>query len=203
MNSKQRRAIEHAARKLGFDISPAAQPPNTPTEPTPKRSVRSVLVRQSRKILRSAWAIITAIAVCASLLGFYVLRPKILIEPYASTDPSRPFAQQFFIQNDSIYPIRNVTPMCGFDQDSGIGIKGLSLQRASDIMKVLEPGAKTTLACEIGAGPIQGELNIVPWVKFTLPLGMQQCRRARFRGKAAAGGNYIWTYRGSQSCILN
>src|ERR1035438_10808069 len=76
---------------------------------------------------------------------------------YASTDPSRPFAQQFSIQNVSAYTIRDIWPLCGFGYDSGFNLRGLSL--AGSMVDRLEPGAKTTLACSIATGPIRTDID--------------------------------------------
>ena len=200
LNSKQRRAAQHAARRAGIDITKAMSPPNTQIERTTKQSS---LRRRFRKSRRRAWAIVVMLATFGSILGFYILRPDVLIEPYASLDPSRPFAQQFSVQNASNYPIIDVAPLCFFGQDSGMFIKNMSLAQADEIVKSLEPGAKTTLTCRIDTGPMQQELNIVPWVEYTIPFGIRRCKAVNFRGKPAVGGTYIWTYHGSRTCFSN
>jgi hypothetical protein len=200
LNRKQRRAARHASRKAGVEISPATLPPNTEMKSRPKQSP---LQNRIHKMWRPASAVVTVILAIPTLLGFYVLRPDVLIEPYSSTDPARPFAQQFSIQNTSVYAIHDVVPMCGFDEDSNFPYSNLSIVRTDEQVEVLEPGSKTNLSCSVGTGPIQNELNIVPWVKYTIPFGIRRCKAAKFRGKPGAGGVYIWTYHGSDSCVSN
>jgi hypothetical protein len=146
---------------------------------------------------------VAALSIVASVLGLltiYVLRPDVSIEPYATIDPTRPFQQQFSVQNNSVYSIHKVQPLCGFDEDSNIGVSGLSLGTNEQDVETLEPGAKTTLACSITTGPIRQELNFVPWVKYKILFGIPRCKAAKFKGKPAHDGTYIWTYNGSSDC---
>jgi hypothetical protein len=123
-------------------------------KPTPIQGRFQTLLTKAPK---AVWVALTALATLVTLLGVYVLRPDVLIEPYASTDPSRPFAQQFSIQNVSAYTIRDIWPLCGFGYDSGFNLRGLSL--AGSMVDRLEPGAKTTLACSIATGPIRTDME--------------------------------------------
>lgn len=200
MNSRQRRTALHAARK-------ARVPETKKLPPTDKKSgvVRQPSPRRLglRRVRRRIKALISAIATAVTLLGVYILKPSIVIEPYASTDPTRPFGQQFSVQNASVYAIHHVEPLCGFPPDSNFNLRGLSLQRADEEVETLEAGSKTTLTCSIGTGLINQEMNITPWVKYMTPLGFHLCKAVNFKGKSAAGGTYIWTYHGSAPCVSN
>ena len=93
--------------------------------------------------------------------------------------------------------------MCGLDQDSGFFIRSLSIARVHEQVQVLERNAKTNLTCAISDAPKNAELNIVPWVRYTIPIGIHRCKAAKFRGKPAANGTYVWTYHGSAPCKSN
>jgi hypothetical protein len=196
VNRKQRRAKRLRKATPGARVSDKEPPRNTKPAPPPKLLWPLEVLR---KVPRGAWTILTVAATVVTLLGLYALRPNVLIEPYASTDPTRPFAQQFSVQNVSAYAIHDVQPLCGLPPDSGFFVRNLSLAMASEHVQTLEAGAKTTLTCSIGTGPIQQELNIVPWVKYTIPFGIRRCNAARFKGKSGASG-YVWTYHGSEPC---
>jgi hypothetical protein len=197
LSRKQKRALRRRKAAAQSQVSATEPQQNKKPKPRPKPSR---LPESIRKVSGRIWGVLIAIATLASLLGFYILRPDVLIEPYASTDLTSPFGQQFSVQNTSVYAIRNVQPMCGFDQDSGFNIKNFSISSAREKVEALEPGEKTTLTCRVATGPIRQELNIVPWVKYTIPFGIHRCKAARFRGKPGSGGVYIWTYNGSTSC---
>jgi hypothetical protein len=187
-------------RKDGVEVKEITQamPPKDmklKSEKKPPGS-RPRLERARRKI--AAW--LSAGATIVTLLGIYILKPSIVIEPYASTDPTHPFSQQFFVQNKSIYSIYNVQPICGFPKDSNAQVRALSLMRQDEEMDELEAGAKTTLTCSLGTGPIATAMKITPWVKYAIPLGIQKCYWATFIGKPGTSGNaYVWTYHGSSS----
>jgi hypothetical protein len=200
LNRKQRRAkLRKAAAKTHISAK-AELPQNMQPISLPKQRW---LLEAIRKVPRGTRTILTAFATAVTLLGLYALRPNVLIEPYVSTDPSRPFAQQFSVQNASAYAIHDVIPLCGLPPDSGFNVSNLSIAMANEQVQTLEVGAKTTLTCSIGTGPMQQELNIIPWVKYTIPFGIHRCNAAKFKGKPGAGGSYVWTYHGSASCTSN
>jgi hypothetical protein len=195
LNRKQRRSLRFSKASGKPDLI-ATTPHKNMTLQLPPR--QNQFPKWIQKAHVRVWGVVIIISTLAGLLGLNILRPDVLIDIYASTDPSRPFAQQFSVQNASVYAIRDVRSMCGFNRDSGIGLSDLSIE--GEKVEVLEPGAKMTLTCRIGTGPIRHELNIVPWVLYAIPLGMHKCKAARFKGKPAAGGTYIWTYQGSEPC---
>jgi len=136
------------------------------------------------------------------LLGVFVLRPDVSIEPYATTDPTRPFEQQFFVQNTSSYPIHQVTPLCGLEdvKTPHSKARGLSITDIHEYVETLEAGAKTTLTCFWTTEQTQQSMEIIPWVEYKTPFGIPRCKAAKFKGKPAVGGTYIWTYDGSEEC---
>lgn len=194
---KRKRAAARAAAKTAItSISPRQE-----TKPPiiPKSEVRRIRLRKAR---RKAAAIYSGIATLVGFLGIYVLRPDVAIEPYATTDPVRPFGQQFSVQNTSIYSIYKVQPLCGLS-DVGLvsnQLHGFSIANPSDEVAILEPGAKTTLTCAISMQPTQREMRITPWVTYKTPFGISRCKAVMFKGKPAAEGTYIWTYDGSGAC---
>jgi hypothetical protein len=201
LNSKQRRVALHAARKAGVPALTTKLPPaDKKLEVVPKPSPVRLQLRRARRWLGP---IISAIATVVTLLGVYTLKPSIVIEPYSSTDPTSPFAQQFSVQNASVYSIHHVVPVCGFPQDSNFNLRNFGLARTSEQIETLEAGSKTTLTCSIGTGPIRQEMNITPLVKYVTPLGFHLCKAFNFKGKPAVDGTYIWTYHGSAPCVSN
>jgi hypothetical protein len=134
------------------------------------------------------------------------LQPSISIEPYASQDPHRPFAQQFYLQNNSVYDIQAVEPLCGIGNvRAGRTTMGdFSIMNPFDFAGSLAPGAKTNVTCPLdqlfGDFGEYHELQITIWAKYNLPFGISSCKATNFSGEPATGGTFIWTYRGSPDC---
>jgi hypothetical protein len=57
---------------------------------------------------------ISAFATVVTLLGAYVLKPSIVIDSYSSTDPTKPFAQQFVVQTPVFMPSITLSHCVGF-----------------------------------------------------------------------------------------
>ncbi len=152
---------------------------------------------------RIAWA---GIVVIATLLSYAVLKPSIAIEPYASQDARQPFAEQFYLQNNSIYQLDGVTPYCSIiDVRAGnLRMRGFTLVNPPDFVGPLDVGAKTTITCRLDSlfslSNRYGPLQIILWVTYKTPLGFSGCKASNFDGKPVADGTFIWTYRGSPAC---
>jgi hypothetical protein len=150
------------------------------------------------------WAIVVG---AATLLSYVVLKPNISIEPYASQDPHRPFAEQFYLQNNSIYDFHEVVPRCGIGnvRAGNLTMRDFSILNPFDLVGTLPPGAKTTVTCILDKLFIDtpqnyGQLHITIWATYKLPLGISGCQPTNFSGKPVSDGTYIWTYRGSLNC---
>lgn len=199
MNSRQRRK---RLRSLGLSGSGTASlsQPNKPkkAKAAPKGPLRGFLT-----IGRVIW---TFVASVATLLSYAMLKPNISIEPYASQDPHRPFAEQFYLQNNSLYDIREVVPRCGVGnvRVGNVTMRDFSVLNPFDVTSTLAPGAKTTVTCIldrlIDNPQSYGQLNITVWATYKLPFDILGCQATNFSGKPASDGTYIWTYRGFLSC---
>ena len=142
----------------------------------------------------------------ATLLAYAVLKPSIAIEPYASQDPHRPFAEQFYLQNNSIYEIHEVVPSCGplNTQVNGITMRDFSVLDFRNMAISLAPGDKTTVTCSLdklfGNPQTYGNLRVLIWAKYKLPFNVPGCHASIFAGIPATDGTFIWTYHGSIPC---
>lgn len=142
-------------------------------------------------------------ATAVTLFGVYVFWPTIVIEPYALTDPTNPFAQQFSVQNASLYSIYNVEPACFFPPDSGYFLHNMATSLQREELGELKSGAKTTLTCGINdSRQSESQLKVDPRVTYTLPfIKVQRCYKVEFIGKPGSnGGTYVWTYHGTAKC---
>jgi hypothetical protein len=193
------RRRQRRARAATGPYRPSEPPQKVKPAKAPKRGRFRQVLRIAR---RSAGAIFSAIVAVVGLLGVYVLRPDVAVEPYATTDPTLPFREQFSVQNTSVYSIRRVQVGCGLDSvvAPGLNIHGLGIVMGNEQIDNLESGAKTTVTCGLSTGPIRQEMEIAPWVRYQTPFGFHRCKEAKFKGKTATEGTYIWTYAGSGRC---
>src|SRR5579863_9019690 len=102
LNRKQRRSALHAARKAGVVFTQSV--PQSDWKDAVELEPQSLRSR-FRKASRAAKALVSAIATLVALVGIFALQPKVLIDPYSSTDISTPFNEQFVVTNESVYPI--------------------------------------------------------------------------------------------------
>ena len=175
------------------------------------KELKSKSKQQKRNIPRAAWAVLWAVigggATLLSYLGILQLKPSISVEPYASQDPHKPFSEQFYLQNTSVYAIQQIEPLCGVVnvQAGNLSMRDFSVVNLLDFRGRLEPGAKTTVTCVLdrlfGDSPTKyGALDIVVWERFKIPFGISECKASYFRGIQAADQTYIWTFQGMQDC---
>jgi hypothetical protein len=108
MGRRERRRRERERKKIEERLRKEA------LQPSDKKAKTSHLSRQILKAPRPTWKIMSTGATLTGLLGIYILKSSVAIEPYSSTDPTRPFAQQLSEQNTSVYAIHHVEPMCDF-----------------------------------------------------------------------------------------
>jgi hypothetical protein len=187
---RERAARKQEASKLGPDAKSRVRDKEAPSPSI------------TRRIGKGAKGLITGFLGSVGCLGIYVLRPSVTIEPYASLDPTRPFSQQFSIQNNSVYAIRFLEPGCGFPADSNFAmLQGINLSNIFDNQDILQPGDKSTFTCSIDVPGTKNEIKLNPWVVYDLPFGLHACKAISFRGKSGYGGNYLWTYNGSAAGV--
>jgi hypothetical protein len=148
---------------------------------------------------------VAAILAAATVCGLYIFWPKVSIEPYASTNPHEPFAQLFYVHNESIYPIYEVQPNCGAGEVSTVGpsFHGFTLLNPAEFVATLGSDERTTFRCAlVGGSSAYGTMDISPSVWFDLPFGFHQCKERHFSGVRAWDGAYIWTWRGGGNCPI-
>jgi hypothetical protein len=197
MNSRDRRTYKRLLARAGVSLKPQQPKPKKVTE---KRSI----LRRFLTLGKFLWTLVVAFP---TLLSYVVLRPSIAIEPYASQDLRKPFAEQFYLQNNSVYDIREVVPRCGIGnvRTGNIRMGNFSVLNPSDVADNLAPGTKTTVTCILDRlfmdnPQSYGQLSITIWATYKIPLGFAGCRATNFSGKPVSDGTYIWTYRGALNC---
>jgi len=191
----------------GID-TPSKQQSDTPKN----RKKTSITVYAKQLLTRGVIKIGGLILVVATLLGYVVLVPKVDVDPYASLNPNNPFAQQFVVQNNSVYSIRDVFSGCSMnsvftDQNSGASgsttFPSRTLSRKTgEQMDVLEPDAKMTVGCNpnsVFLGRFT-DLHVTIQVMYRLPLGFRRCKGVRFLGKSTSDSTYIWIHQGTDAC---
>jgi hypothetical protein len=154
---------------------------------------------------KRVWGIVV---VGATILAYVTLRPSIAVEPYASQDPSKPFAEKFYVQNNSIYGLQQLEPHCTPRNVRARNARGghlymhdLVLTDSHELVSDLPPGAKSTATCELmDMNEKYDALEITIWANFKIPLGIPRCKAFDFNGIQAADGTFIWTYQGSFGC---
>ncbi len=176
-------------------------------QPNKPRKAKAAPKRRFLRFLtigKALWAVVVG---AATLLSYVVLKPNLSIEPYTSQDPHRPFAEQFYLQNNSIYDIHEVIPRCGIGnvKAGNVTMRDFSILNFRDVTDTLAPGAKTTTTCILDqlfkdTPQSYGQLNITIWVTYKLPFGISKCQATNFSGKPVSDGTYIWTYRGFLNC---
>jgi len=146
MNSKERRAHNRSLKRAGVPIK--SKEPKEPPPPPPKPP--SKWWPRAKAVFKSARFLITAFS---TLIGYLVLKPSILIEPYATQDARRPFAEQFSVQNNSVYDISQVFSACIIDNvQIGTGLIANSGFNESPfyVDTLSSGGGKTTATCLSG-----------------------------------------------------
>jgi hypothetical protein len=225
MNSKERRKAERAMKARERAEAKAKAKARTETEPPskttrkqpentreatrgtpPKRKWRNPLGLAKRAWIgfaRQTWNWVLA---GATLLGLYILWPKVSIEPYASVDPHDPFGQMLFVKNESVYPIYRVIPECGIDkvqsqQRTVPDLENFALLSTADIVPKLSADERTTFKCPIASTNVTFRtIKLEPYVVFELPFGIRQCRFRNFESVPAKDGSYLWIWKGGGSC---
>ena len=196
---ERRRQKRAAARRAQSAPEIRSEPQTTKPAKLSRAEKRKIMLKKAWKKIVSIWTVVFALV---GLLGLYVLRPDISIEPYATTDPAHPFEQQFSIQNTSVYSIHNVLTDCVM-KDVAVQngtFHNIHIMDVSEQNKTLEPNAKTTLTCRLTNLRPEPDALIVARVEYATPIGIDFCKAERFKGKSAVGEGYIWTYDGSLKC---
>jgi hypothetical protein len=205
MDARQRRTIKRALERAGIPISEQTHTQSTPRQRQEKPS--KVWLRALR-IHGWFWKLLLAL-VTLSGIGLWQLWPRIGVDPYVSLDPHSPFAQQFYVQNNSVYSIDNVESRCmAVDVRAGhVSGSQFAVQNPFDRAGHLTPGAKTNVTCKLDVifglfgnpQPYQ-TLLIAIVTTYKAPIFSTQCNAATFKGEPAYGGTYVWTYAGADTC---
>ena len=107
---------------------------------------RSLTRNQSIMFILAVFGALLAV-LAIILWGVDRLKPSVAVEPYATQDRYNPFAEQFYVQNHSLYAVRNVTPLCKV-RDVNVApahMKNFSIMDMAEIRKDLAPEAKSTV----------------------------------------------------------
>jgi len=203
MNSHQRRILERAYQAGAASVGNPSMPQKKQQVPIRTRPIR---LGRALELHGWFWKILLAAATLSGV-GVVSAWPRIGFEPYASLNPQNPFAQLFYLENKSYYPIEDVLPNCGavdvnINRIHGTGFSVADLTGAKNRLSI---GARTTVTCRIdllfGRPQTYQDLAIAVWATYKVPIiGWKQCTAARFFGVPAVNGTYIWTYNGTDSC---
>jgi hypothetical protein len=210
MNSHERRIVRRMLEQAGLEISESGNRPPVPQElETQQRLGLSRALKTAARLHGRLWKVALAMATLGGL-GVWQLWPLVSIEPYASSNPHDPFDQFFFVENQSVYPIRTVEIFCGIDDvrlANGSRFSDFSVTTKGNISPMLGRNEKWSFTCDLG--PVMKtlgftssptKLEIDPWVRFALPFGISMCRYRHFSGVAASDGTFVWTWRGGGPC---
>jgi len=207
VNSHQRRILKRMLKRHGLSAVPIQQPD------IPQKTPENSIAAQTKRLLtRGVSKIVGLILAAATLVGYVVLVPRVDVDPYASLNPNNPFAQQFVVQNNSVYSLRDVFSGCSMNSvltDQNSGLSGLTMfpsrtlsKKTGEQMDVLEPNAKMTVGCNphsVFLGRFT-DLHVTILVMYRLPLGIHRCKGVRFLGKSTSNSTFIWTYQGTDAC---
>lgn len=200
MNSKQKRKLQHVARKLGVNL------PNA--EPVPKHKTESPPLEQYHFLagIRLVWTIVVGFATIVTIaVGVLAFRADVSVEPYASQDERTPFAELFYVQNTSLLSIHDVDPGCSVLNvmtQSEFGASGFTLRDPSEHRTEVDSQDRTTVTCRL--------MNTVEPYK-SLKIGIRvpfrpsfwpftKCKIVKFDGLSTNAGKYVWTYQGASRC---
>jgi hypothetical protein len=205
MSRKQRRQLEHVARKLSDKPLTLLAPPVANSRP-PIQQIRPLQLA-ARKVY---WAIGALATLTTIASGFLALRYNVSIEPYVLRDPTIPFSQRFSIQNTGWFPIYEVLPYCHIahaQMDGKVDARGpypwLGVYSPTDLVPELDGGAKITTLCHFWDEDKEHswkDLLISIVVRYKVPLGFRRCKAVKFKALSAPNDTYIWVYDGSESC---
>lgn len=205
MNSRQRRILKRAYQAGIASVSSPLMPPEKQQAP---KNPKSKALSRTRIVHGWLWKVLPAVATLSGI-GVWTAWPRIGVEPYASLNPQNPFAQLFYIENKSIYPIEDVFPYCGAVDVSVNRIHGSGFSVADLFGGThrLSASAKTSVTCRIdllfGRPQTYQSLAVDVWATYKVPvIGWKRCTAARFVGVPAADATYVWTYHGTDSCTV-
>jgi hypothetical protein len=213
MNSHERRIVKRALAQSGIQISELSSTQSKlPIKENQSRQKLSRVLRIATLLHGQLWKVILGLTTLGGF-GFWQLWPRVDIEPYTSLDPHSPFAQQFSVQNNSLYPLKNVQPRCRIDKIRSQGRPNLAMDNSTVIfpkerVESLSSSAKTTATCDLNSvflrpeGSQYTDLKIAIQVDYSLPLPIhtRRCWEANFLGKRGVGNSYIWTYQDAADC---
>jgi len=202
MNSHQRRILKRAYQA---GIASVGSPSVPQKQRQALKEPESKALKRTRVANTWLWKLLLGLATLSGI-GF-VIWPRIGVEPYASLNPQNPFAQLFYLENKSPYPIEDVFPQCVAVDVSINDIHGRAFS-VMDLMGAthqLSSGAKMNVTCRIDLLFEQPQtyqnLAIAVRATYKVPwIGWKRCTAVSFVGVHSVNGTYVWTYRGADSC---
>ncbi|SAL87613.1 hypothetical protein AWB68_08471 [Caballeronia choica] len=130
-----------------------------------------------------------------SIIGFYFLiAPKITIDPGINLDPEQPLATQFLVKNIGHTPVYGMTFSCGLGRAGHTYIGSLSVSRRTiSPISVLEPGASDTKSCALYSSGDSDIPNVEITATYHWPIiGHEESISAFFKiVKGRSGFNFL------------
>jgi hypothetical protein len=196
MDSHQRRQIrrieERIRKELGLEVATKEVP--QPKVPAPQSQIKRVFDRPLAKTI----AIVSFIA---SVVGLFVLRPHVSLEPDLLLNPGDPFSTQFSATNQNlVLDVTDVQPGCQtiyVVTSNHFGMAGLP-SRPSPVIPRLRPQEKSTITCPPWVGGLgAGAGNVlVAYIEIDLSYKQVIGVRERFPFKGAVDSQHgvHWTH---------
>lgn len=203
MNRRQRKQLQHIARKLKIAANNKIQPQTTLSIEHSTQALRQPgTVRWTARL----WQGLVSLAVILTILGFaYQMRPIVTLSIGERLDPGNPLSNQLIISNDGILSIYDVSINCTDGRvaySSGRSIiiaDGASIFRRGDEVSRIDSGQKFTTAfvCytpELGQDP--SAFNFAVSVSYRPPLLPKKLvREFRLMGIRDSAGRLVMIQR--------
>jgi hypothetical protein len=187
MNSRQRTALAHAARKLGLILPAKANF----TKPEPIVPTKTSGLKRLIWVWKHTWAGILAIIAIAG--AYYQFRPNISIEAEATLNPNNPYSTQFRVTNSGLLNLNDISFGASFNNTPGLS--GFTLQAPNaglGPIASLAPGESATRSIPVLEIGFRGEHDIELVVHYRATFYGRRTTTVRFVSKADSEGHLRW-----------
>ncbi len=138
------------------------------------------------------------------VIGFVLSNtPKLSVDVSGSLVPANPMSTVFYLSNDGLLPIHDITATCGIESvgtPQNMMVEGFRVKLLPEsLASILSPGHKMTLPCAHVVGfqnpPAEIVANITIYVDYR-PDFVWWHKQMEFpmRAKRTASGNYLWKH---------
>jgi hypothetical protein len=145
--------------------------------------------------------VLTILGIASSVVTFYCLLPKVVIQPSSILDPHDPFTTQFEILNDGyldMHKVKIVLALHDVKFQSGLAhitMGNIGIGNKISEVDLLSAGERTSLACE-SLMPMQKSVetaDMAVWVEYRPSFAPWKFSKIqRFVAKKDIEGNFHW-----------